>query len=52
MTVADIVELYEGKGEGADLDRLRRAVRLDALSESWRSDFRQRIDEYGGRNPH
>jgi MOSC domain-containing protein YiiM len=43
VTVTDIVELYVGERE--DLDLLRRAERLDALPENWRTAFRQRIEE-------
>ena len=47
VTVSEIVELYAGDREH-DLDLLRRAVRLDALPETWRSAFRRRIEDSGG----
>jgi len=42
ITVADIARLYSG--ERQDLDLLRRAVRVEALSVSWREDLQQQIE--------
>jgi MOSC domain-containing protein YiiM len=39
--VADIVRLYGSEKD--DLDLLRRAVRVEALSEGWRRSFQERI---------
>jgi MOSC domain-containing protein YiiM len=41
VTVADIVRLYGSEKD--DLDLLRRAVRVEALSEGWRRSFQERI---------
>ena len=43
ITVADIVRLYVSDKD--DLDTLRRAVQVKALSESWRGFFRHQIEK-------
>ncbi len=43
MTVADITGLYVSKEGDADL--LKRAVQLEALPESWRTYFQERLDK-------
>jgi MOSC domain-containing protein YiiM len=43
VTVADIVELYAA--DSANQELLRKAARLDALPESWREYFRERLWE-------
>jgi MOSC domain-containing protein YiiM len=42
VTIADICRLY--LHEKNDVEMLRRVVRLEALSESWRDYFRRRVD--------
>lgn len=49
ISVADIVRLYAFERD--DLESLRRAVQLEALPESWRGHFRQRIKSSGGEHP-
>lgn len=46
ITIADITRLYAFEKE--DLEGLRRAVKLPALSESWREYFASRIEKLGG----
>lgn len=41
ITIADITRLYAFEKD--DIDTLRRAVKLEALSESWREYFQKRI---------
>jgi MOSC domain-containing protein YiiM len=41
VTVADISRLYAG--DDGDVETLRRAVAVEALPESWRERFRQRL---------
>jgi MOSC domain-containing protein YiiM len=41
ITIADITRLYAFEKD--DVDTLRRAVKLEALSESWREYFRKQI---------
>jgi MOSC domain-containing protein YiiM len=50
--VVDVVRLYAFEPE--DLDGLRRAVRAEALPESWRGFFQKRIDKLvaQGSEPH
>jgi MOSC domain-containing protein YiiM len=43
VTVADITRLYVR--DGADVETLRRVVALEALPESWRDYFRQRLEK-------
>ncbi len=43
ITVADIVRLYAFEKD--DLETLRRAVKVDALPESWREYFEKRIEK-------
>jgi MOSC domain-containing protein YiiM len=43
VTVADVGRLYSDKE--ADPELLRRAVQVDALPETWRSYFRERIEK-------
>ena len=44
MTVRDIVHLY---GEGRyDADLLRRAVAVEALPQSWRDTFLERLEQF------
>jgi MOSC domain-containing protein YiiM len=42
VSVVDIVRLYLEK-DGSDPDLLRRAVKVEALPESWRGSFRKRM---------
>lgn len=42
-TMADITRLYAFEKD--DLETLRRAVNLEALSESWRGYFRKHIQK-------
>jgi MOSC domain-containing protein YiiM len=42
VTVADVSRLY--RDESDDLSLLQRAVRVEALSESWRHHFQQQIE--------
>jgi len=42
VSVVDVVRLYLDK-DGSDPDLLRRAVKVEALPESWRGSFRKRI---------
>jgi len=44
ITIADITRLYAFEKE--DLEGLRRAVKLEALSESWREYFQHQIQKY------
>jgi MOSC domain-containing protein YiiM len=46
ISVSDIVRLYAFERE--DLETLRRALRLEALSESWRGYFREQLERRGG----
>ncbi|HSV33122.1 MAG TPA: 3-alpha domain-containing protein, partial [Pyrinomonadaceae bacterium] len=41
VTIADIVRLYAFEKD--DLETLRRAVKLNALSQSWREYFQERL---------
>jgi MOSC domain-containing protein YiiM len=41
VTVADVSRLYAG--DDGDVETLRRAVAVEALPESWRERFRQRL---------
>jgi len=43
ITIADITRLYAF--DKYDLEALRRAVKLEALSESWREYFAQRLQK-------
>ena len=43
ITIADITRLYAFEKD--DLDTLRRAVKLEALSESWREYFQKQIQK-------
>ena len=43
ITIADITRLYAFERD--DLQTLRRAVKLDALSESWRDYFQRHLDK-------
>jgi len=43
ITIADITRLYAFEKD--DVDTLRRAVKLEALSESWREYFQQQIQK-------
>ena len=43
ITVADVTQLYL-RGD-KDLDKMRRAMQIDALPESWRSYFAQQIEQ-------
>jgi MOSC domain-containing protein YiiM len=45
ITVADITRLYAFEKD--DLESLRRVVKLEALSESWRGYFQHQIDNQG-----
>jgi MOSC domain-containing protein YiiM len=45
VTIADITRLYAF--EKADFDTMRRAIELEALSESWREYFRKQIEKHG-----
>jgi MOSC domain-containing protein YiiM len=45
VTVADITRLYVREKDNLDL--LHRAVRVEALPESWRDYFRQQIEKLG-----
>jgi MOSC domain-containing protein YiiM len=42
VSVVDVVRLYLDR-DGSDPDLLRRAVKVEALPESWRGSFRKRI---------
>ena len=42
VTVADVLRLYVR--DGGDVETLRRAVAVEALPESWRGHFRQRLE--------
>jgi len=44
ITIADIVRVYAFEKD--DLETMRRAVKLEALSESWREYFRKQIEKY------
>src|SRR5215208_1222050 len=46
VTVADITRLYARDRD--DAETMRRAVALEALPESWREHFRQRLSKGGG----
>lgn len=46
VSIADIIHLYAFEPD--DLATLRRAVRLEALPESWRGYFRHQLQRYGG----
>jgi MOSC domain-containing protein YiiM len=46
ITVADITRLYAYQKD--DLHTLRRVVEVEALPESWRDFFRQRLEKYTG----
>ena len=46
VTVADIIRLYAYEKD--DLQTLRRVVQVEALPESWRDFFRQRLEKYAG----
>jgi MOSC domain-containing protein YiiM len=43
VTVADVSRLY--RDESDDLSLLQRAVRVEALSESWRHHFQQQMEQ-------
>jgi MOSC domain-containing protein YiiM len=43
ITIADIVRVYAFEKD--DLETMRRAVKLEALSESWREWFRKQIEK-------
>ena len=45
VSVADIVRVYAF--EKNDLDTIRRAIRLEALPESWRGYFRHQLESMG-----
>lgn len=47
ITVADIVRLYVRDTD--DVETLRRAIQLEALPESWRAYFRDRLDKRASR---
>ena len=47
VSVADIIRLYAFERD--DLGTLRRAVRVEALPESWRGYFRHQLARYSGR---
>ena len=44
ISIADIIRLYAFERE--DLETLRRAVKLEALSESWRGYFQKQIQKF------
>lgn len=46
ITVADITRLYAYEKD--DLQTLRRVVQVEALPESWRDFFQQRLEKYAG----
>jgi MOSC domain-containing protein YiiM len=46
LSVTDIVRLYAIERD--DLEKLRRAVRLEALPDSWRGYFRKQLERKGG----
>jgi MOSC domain-containing protein YiiM len=46
ITIADIVRVYAFEKD--DLETMRRVVKLQALSESWREYFRKRVEKPGG----
>ena len=43
VSVVDVVRLFLDKDGKSDPDLLRRAVAVEALPESWRGDFRKRL---------
>jgi MOSC domain-containing protein YiiM len=43
ITIADIVRVYAFEKD--DLETMRRAVKLEALSESWRDYFRKQVEK-------
>jgi MOSC domain-containing protein YiiM len=43
VTVADIVRLYAK--DKKDWDGMRRAIEVEALPESWREYFRERLEK-------
>ena len=50
VTIPDIVRLYLlKKYSRADEKTVRRAIRAEALPESWRSHFQKRLDVAGGK---
>lgn len=46
VSIDDIIRIYAFEKD--DLETLRRAVRVEALPESWRGYFRHQIESYGG----
>lgn len=44
VSVSDIVRLYASESD--DLEMMRRAMRVKALPESWRSFFREQLEKY------
>ena len=46
VSVTSVVGLFAG--DVADVELLRRAARLDALPENWKSAFRRRLEDLGG----
>lgn len=44
VSVSDIVRLYASEPD--DLEMMRRAMRVKALPESWRSFFREQLEKY------
>lgn len=47
VTVADLTRLYAHEHEKGDWETLQRAVRVEALPESWRGYFREQIAKPG-----
>jgi MOSC domain-containing protein YiiM len=45
VTVKDIVRLYVARGHADNIETMRRAIKISALPEGWKYEFRQNIEQ-------
>jgi MOSC domain-containing protein YiiM len=44
VTVKDLVSIYNGNDRKYDIETIRRAIRVESLSEGWKNDLQKKLD--------